>query len=194
VPRPAGPIAVSRTLITRTDQAYVLGGFFGADLANVRDGRLLALAARVLSTRMNRTIREERQLVYSIGAGSRPGEAYPGFGVFSAQAPTDPTKAHALAAAIDEMVSALVAEGPSDEEVTVARQQLVNQIDEALKGPDYWSDRLATLDYRGLRLDDVARILDDLKAYTAAEVRDAVARYAKPDARFSFVILPEAPR
>ena len=44
----------------------------------------------ILSTRMVKEVREEAQLVYSIGAGSRAGTTYPGFGVFSAAAPTDP--------------------------------------------------------------------------------------------------------
>ncbi|OGL13211.1 MAG: hypothetical protein A3I17_05435 [Candidatus Rokubacteria bacterium RIFCSPLOWO2_02_FULL_72_37] len=161
VPRPAGPVRVERTVPTRTEQAQVLDGFFASDIQQVRDSRLLVLAARVLSTRMNRTIREERQLVYSIGAYLQPGEAYPSFGVFAAQAPTDPAKAGALAEAVAEMFLAFAADGPSAEEMTVARQQLLTYLEEALRGREFWSARLATLDYRGLSLDDLARISAD---------------------------------
>jgi zinc protease len=194
VPRPRGPIRVTRVVATQTDQAQALDGFFAADIQNVRDSRLLILAARVLSTRMNRTIREERQLVYSIGAAARPGDAYPGFGRFTAQAPTDPAKADALVAAVDEMFTAFAAAGPTPGELTVARGQMGNLLDELMKTPDFWLDRLATLDYRGLSLDDIARIATDYQGFTADEIREAFARYARPEARFHFVILPQRPR
>ena len=194
VPRPGGPIQVARTVATPTDQAQVLAGFFGADATSVRDSRLLILASRVLSTRMTRTLREERQLVYSIGAYSQPGEAYPGFGVFAARAPTDPAKAGALVDAVEEMFNAFAAHGPTADELAVAKQQLATLLDEVTKGSDFWADRLATLDYRGLSLDDVARLATDYQRFTAEEVREALARYARPEARFRFVIVPSRAR
>lgn len=191
VPRPDGPVRVTRTVATRTDQAWVEGGFFGPDLVSVRDTRLLALASRVLTTRMNRVIREERQLVYSIGAFLRPGDAYPGLGIFAAQAPTDPTKAEALAGAVEAMFAAFAVEGPTAEELDVARRQLHNQIEEDMQGPDFWTARLGVLEYRGLSLDDVARLAVDLQGYRAEEVREAFARYAQPGASFRLVVLPD---
>jgi zinc protease len=194
VERPRAPIRVSRQVVTQTDQAQVLDGFFSSDVQNVRDSRRLAMAARLLSTRMNRVIREQRQLVYSIGAFSSPGEAYPGFGLFAAQAPTDPAKAEALADALDEMFTAFASEGPTADELSVAKGQFANLLDEAMRGPDFWMDRLATLDYRGLSLDDIARIAADYQSFTADEVREVFSRYARPEGRFRFVILPERPR
>jgi zinc protease len=190
LPRPAGPIQVARTVTTQTNQAQVLDGFFGADVQETRESRLLILAARVLSTRMNRQLREERQLVYSIGAFSRPGEAYPGFGRFAAQAPTDPAKAEALADAIEEMFGAFAAQGPTAEELVVAKQQLANLLGEIMSTPDFWRERLATLDYRGLSLDDLGRIAADYAGFTAEEVRAAFNRYHAPAARFRLVIIP----
>jgi predicted Zn-dependent peptidase len=178
---------------TQTDQAQVLGGFFGANVQDVRDARLLTLAARVLTTRMSRKIREERQLVYSIAASSRPGEAYPGFGLFVTQAPTEPAKVEPLIEVVDEMFSAFAASGPTEEELKVAKGQMANIVDEAIKGPDFWTDRLAAIDYRGMSLDDIARIAADYQRFTADEVREAFARYARPEARFRITILPERP-
>src|SRR5499433_2472329 len=65
IARPQGPLALAESVDILTPQAAVLTGFFGTDIQNVRDTRLLNLAARVLSTRMIKTIREEQQLVYS---------------------------------------------------------------------------------------------------------------------------------
>jgi zinc protease len=193
IPRPVGPIAVERTVDIRTPQSVVLDGFFGADLRATRDTRLLALAARILSTRMTRTIREERQLVYSIGAWSQPASEYPGFGRFAAQAPTDPAKGQALGAAVEAMYGAFAADGPTPDELDVARRQMATLLDEIMKEPDFWTARLAVLDYRGLSLSDVVGAPAAYGAFTAEQIREAFARYYRPEARFRFVITPRQP-
>src|SRR6185503_20235828 len=77
--RPSGPVHAAETVQVLTPQGAVLAGFFGPDLRDLRDTRLLNLAARVLSTRMLKTIREEKGLVYSIRASSDAAVVYPGF-------------------------------------------------------------------------------------------------------------------
>jgi len=67
IARPPGAISIAESVVVLTPQAAVMSGFFGADLRDVRDTRLLNMAARILSTRMAKTIREAKQLVYSIG-------------------------------------------------------------------------------------------------------------------------------
>ncbi len=190
VTRPAGPIRVAEAIDARTPQAAVFTGFFGADLRDIRDTRLLNVAARVLSTRMMKTIREDKQLVYSIGASSEPAVVYPGFGLFASVAPTDPTKAPALTAAVEDMYAAFAKDGPSAEELVVAKKQMANLLDEVLKTPDFWSGRLATLDYRGSSLDDLLGARAEYERFTIDEVRDAFQRYDRPETRLSVVITP----
>src|SRR6185437_5742690 len=113
-----------------TAQAFVLSGFYGADETNRADSRALNMAARLLSTRMIKEVREDAQLVYSIGASSRAASTYPGFGVFSANAPTDPPKADALIAKLASMYEQFAADGPSEEEMIVARKQFANTYEE----------------------------------------------------------------
>jgi zinc protease len=193
IPRSPGPIEVERAVDLRTPQAVVLDGFFGADLRNVRDTRLLILAARILTSRMIRTIREEQQLVYSIRASSSPGIEYPGFGRFAAQAPTDPARGQALAAAVEAMYAAFAGAGPSATEVDVARRQMASLLDEVMKDPEFWTQRLAVLDYRGSSLADIVQAPAAYQAFTAAEIREAFARHYRPDQRFRFVIRPRDP-
>jgi zinc protease len=190
IARPTGPIQVTKAIDARTPQAAVFTGFFGADLRNIRDFRLLNLAARVLTTRMIKTIREDKQLVYSIGVSSEPAVQYPGFGLFAAVAPTDPAKAPALAGAVEDMYAEFAKDGPTDDELAVAKKQTLNLVDELLKRPDFWSSRLATLDYRGLSLDDLLGARADYERFTAGDVRSAFTRYDRPDARVRVVIVP----
>ncbi len=190
IARPQGPIRVAESVDALTPQGAVLAGFFGPDLRDLRDTRLLIVAARVLSTRMTKTIREEKQLVYSIGASLEPAEVYPGFGLFKAIAPTDPGKAQALASAVEEMYAAFAKDGPTPDELAVARKQMANLVDEVLKTPDFWRTRLSTLDYRGLTIDDLLDAPAQYQRFTGREIQEAFARYDRPDARFRFVITP----
>jgi zinc protease len=192
VTRPTGPIHASDTVQALTPQGAVLAGFYGADLRNIRDTRLLNLAARVLSTRMLKTIREEKGLVYSIRASSDAAVVYPGFGRFVAVAPTDPGKAAALATAVEEMYAAFAKDGATEEELVVAKKQTATLLDEIMKTPDYWSSHLSTLEYRGVGLDDVLAAPAQYAGFTAREVRETFARYDRPDARFRFVITPRS--
>ena len=187
-----GPVQAADTVQALTPQGAVLAGFFAADLRDLRDTRLLNLAARVLSTRMLKTIREEKGLVYSIRATSDSAVVYPGFGRFAAVAPTDPGKAAALADAIEEMYAAFAKDGPSADEITVAKKQTATLLDEVMKTPDFWSGWLATLDYRGIGVDEILAGPAQYETFTARDVQDAFVRYDQPSARFRFVITPRS--
>ncbi|MDP1662265.1 MAG: insulinase family protein, partial [Phycisphaerales bacterium] len=113
IERKPGPRVVERSLKTMTPVAIVVGGFFGPDADNVRDVRLLSLASQVLNSRMIKEIREEKQLVYSIGTQSQPSQVYPGFGIFVAGAPTAKEKAKDLGDAITAVYDRFAAEGPT---------------------------------------------------------------------------------
>jgi zinc protease len=190
--RPVGPLSVRQTVDAAAPQAVVLEGFFGTEITNVPDVRRLAMASRILSTRMHKSIREDKQLVYSIGTSSRPAVEYPGFGIFAAQAPTDPAKTEALVAAVDAIYTDFASQGPGPDELTVARKQLLNSIDQTLKNPDYWVARLGTLDYRGTDLTELMRAPQQYEQMTAQEVREAFARYYTPAARLRFVVVPKS--
>ncbi len=190
IARPVSSVLVEESIDSRTPQAAVFTGFFGADLKNLRDVRLLNVAARILSTRMTKTIREEKQLVYSIGASSEPAIVYPGFGLFGAVAPTDPGKAPALVAATEEMFAAFAKDGPTADELDVAKRQTANFLDEVLKSPDFWSRQLGTLEYRGLTVDSILAARADYESFTGGELKETFGRYDRPDARLRVVITP----
>ncbi len=180
--RAAGPHQIEKTTDTPTKQAFVFSGFYGADESNRADTRALTMASRILSTRMVKQVREEAQLVYSIGSSSQAASTYPGFGVFSAGAPTDPSKVPALVEKLASMYAAFAASGPTDEELDVARKQMANTFDEQMKDPQFWSGRLARMTFRGTSLDDIVNDPAAFQAMTASEVRDTFARYyGKPN-------------
>ncbi len=187
-----GPVVKMQELDTATQQAVVVDGFFATDAKNVRDTRLMQLAARLVSTRLVKIIREEKQLVYSISASVQPATTYPGWGQFIAAAPTAPAKADLLGPALDEVYTAFAKGGPTEEELTVARKQFANQFEEQMKDPSFWQGRLSTLSYRGSSLDDTMEGPAAFQAFTADEVRDTFAKYYKPESTFRFGVKPKA--
>jgi zinc protease len=190
IARPKGPIEVERAFDVQTPEAFVYDGFFSADASEIDDVRRLEIASRVLTSRMIAEIREKRQLVYSVRATSRPGVVWPGFGVFAVQAPTDPAKGAALAAALEEMFAAFAKEGPTDEETDVAKRQMASQLDEEMNSPAYWTGLLGTLDYRGRTLDEALGAPAAYQKITSSEVREAFAKRFTPESRFHFVVTP----
>ena len=150
------------------------------------------LAARILRTRVVKEVREETQLVYRISASSRAASIYPGFGVFSAGAPTEPAKAAALTAKLSEMYAKFRETGPTDEEVDVARKQAAKNFDEQMKEPSFWFGRLQGLTLKGMSLDEIAHAPEAYQKITAKQIKDAFAKYCTPENVIQVVVRPGA--
>ena len=189
--RPAGPRVFEKTLDTPTKQAFVLSGFYGADQTNREDARALGMAARILSTRMVTEVREKEQLVYSIGASSRGATTFPGFGVFSASAPTQPAKTQLLVDKLAAMYAEFAKNGPTEEELDIAKKQMANTFEEQLKEPAYWSGRIDQMTYQGTNLDDVVKEPEAYQSMTAKQVKDVFAKYYAPANAIVVVVKPE---
>ncbi|HEX8876283.1 MAG TPA: insulinase family protein [Phycisphaerales bacterium] len=192
VPRPAGPRVIEKKIETPTPQAFVLSGFYGPDQKNLREAYAMSIAARVLSTRMVKEVREEAQLVYSIGASSRSGTTYPGFGVFSAGAPTEPAKVQPLVEKLASMYAAFAKDGPTESELEVARKQFAKNFEEQLIEPAFWQTRLESLTFRGVSLDDMLKQPEVYAAMPAEEIKATFAKYAAPENAIVVTVAPQA--
>jgi zinc protease len=190
--RPQGPRDFEKTMDTPTDQAFVFSGFYGCDESNLTDTRAMNMASRIISTRMTTEVREEAQLVYSIGASLRPGTTYPGFGVFSASATTDPVKTIALKDKLAAMYQAFAKDGPSDDELTVAKKQRANDFDEQMKQPGFWQGQLDQLTYRGMSLDEVMSAPAAYQAITTKQIKDTFVKYYGKENTIVVTVMPQA--
>ncbi len=188
--RPKGPRTVEKDIDTATPQAFVTCGFYGCDDRNINDVRALNMAARVLSTRMIKEVREDAQLVYSIGASSRAASAYPGFGMFSAGAPTEPGKVDALVEKLGSMYQKFAKEGPTQEELDTAKKQMANTLDEQMKDPAYWMGRMEMMTYRAVNLDDVVNMPAAYQNLTVKQVQDTFAKYCTPENMLNIIVRP----
>ncbi len=190
--RPTGPIELLKEPKVSTPQAYVIAGYYGANEWDERDRRALELSARIISSRMIHRIREELGLAYSPSVSSRTGTTWPGFGLLSVQTTTDPERAAELAGEVHAMFQAYATDGPTDQELAVAVDQLRNVHDETVRNPGAWLRELRTLDYLGRRLDTLAGERDALGTFTPGELRDIFATYAVEDGRVRIIVKPKA--
>ena len=90
------------------------------------------------------------------------------------------------------MYAVFAKHGPTPDELAVAKKQMTNLLDEMLKTPDFWKSRLSTLDYRGVSLDELLEAPAQYQQLTGRDIREAFARYDRPEARFRFVITPRS--
>jgi len=186
----SGPHTAERRIKTATPLALVVSGFYGADMENVVDTRCMQMCSRVLSTRMIEEIREKRQLAYSPNCAHRPGVEFPGFGVFMSLIPTEPAKADLLAAAVANVYDAYSKDGATEDELNTVRKQIANTMDEQMKEPGFWTGRLSSLEYRGIKLDDVMTSAAEQQTYTAQQLKDTFNKYYKPDSLLKITIRP----
>jgi predicted Zn-dependent peptidase len=75
--------------------------------------------------------------------------------------------------------------------MATAKKQFETLFAEQFKDPRYWTQRLTDLNYRGLTLKDLMEAPAFYQNAKAEDVREAFARYFKPESTFSFVIMPE---
>lgn len=188
LPAPSGPREQAIELPTQSQKSMVMCGFGGPDTSSLDDVRRMNMAARILTTRMVKEVREADQLVYSISASSSPGEVFPGYGLFFASAPTDPQKVDRLVEKLESMYETFAKDGPTEEEVEVARRQQANVLDESMKTPPFWSSQIAGLTYRDRNLDDILAGPDAYQSMTADEIREAFSRYHRPESRIRCVL------
>ncbi len=199
LPAPKGPRVANKSLDTQTKMSLGAVGFYGPNQDNIADTRRMALAARMLTTRMIKQIREEEQLVYSIGTRSSPGTTYPGYGLVMAAAPCSTANADKLAARVKEVFALFAEKGFTPDELETAKKQTANELEEQMKKAGYWSRWMNDLAFTGRNLDDAVSAPEAYQAITADEVMAAYRKYYRPSAIVEIVIkgkaedAPEAP-
>jgi zinc protease len=193
LPREASPRSVTHPVETATPVAAVRVQFYGPDAKNVEDTRAMQVAAQVITTRMIKRIREELQLVYSISAGSSPAVMYPGFGVFGAGSTTQPGKTDALRDEILAAFKAFAENGPTQEELDVAKRQFANTLDEGMREPSFWTSRLSMLEFGEISLDEVLAGPEAYQAFTPEQVKETFVKYYSKGAPGVVITMPLAP-
>ena len=187
-----GPIAATVGVPTITPRAVVVEGWRGADWADVKDRRILQIISQILSSRLRVEIREQRGLTYTIYSYTRAGTAYHGEGLLGISFTADPDKASGAADLSLDVARQLAAKGPTDQELSTAREQFANSITTSQKEPTYWAGVMADMDYHGTLLADVKDALKQYTSYTRPDMMEVMARYMTPQRCIQVIALPDS--
>lgn len=175
---------------TATPVGIVVAGSLGPDAQDREAQRQMRMATQIISTRMIKRIREEEQLVYSIGAQSIAIPGYDNMGLIFSAAPCEPANAETLNTRIHEMFAEFAANGPTDEEVEIALKQVLNTYDEQIKLSSYWSGILSDYTYHDGDLDRLLGAPEAFASFTPEDIRSTFAAYYTPENTFSVRLTP----
>lgn len=191
IDRPSGPFKRSAVFDSITPQAVGMAGFISCAERDVADRRVLSLAARVLTDRMIKEIRENQQLVYSIGCENRPSRELPDTGLMMAGSTTDPVNGEKLADVVLKMMKEFADKEPSDEEVATARKQLIKGLETNMKEPQFWLGQISEMAYRKRPLSELKELPKVYETITAKQMQETVRKYMTDDRIVRIVATPE---
>jgi zinc protease len=187
VPGFSGPLTETLEVETITPRAHLMLMWRCAGWQDVRRRRLVYLVARMLERRLREEVREKRGLTYAARVYARSSKIYPEMSALYIEFATDPDKVTEAVQAARSVVETFAAQGPSREEVETVRKQLKNSLEEMLKRPRFWVGLLADLEYHGTRLEDVHGLLDQIMAFTQADIAAEAGSVVTP-AGFAMVV------
>jgi len=190
VTRAEGPLVRHVSVETVTPKAMTISGFVCCNERNVYDVRALELASNVLTSRLIESIREKQGLVYSLNAGNRPSVAYEDAGTFGTMAPCEPSKAPQVVAEMRKIFDAFSAEGPTEDELSNAKKQIENNLDEEMREPGYWVGVLRDLTYHERNLADEKAEPTAYQAYGVDDVVKVFRKYYTPARMFEVTAVP----
>lgn len=176
-----GPHSAEIKVDTSTPKAMVYVGWRGADWRDVYDWHMLDLAGRIITNRLLTEVRERRGLAYSVRARSSPHTLYQGNSRFRVSFAVDPNKADEAARVVEAVVDDFVRNGPTPEELSIAREQAANNFRSGSRTPEFWLDILSDLEYMGADLAWVKSYLQDVSHHTPDQMMAVVRKYVRPD-------------
>jgi zinc protease len=183
----SGPLSKTIDVETITPRAYTMLMWRSAAWQEVRGRRLIHLISRILEGRLREEVREKRGLTYAASVFAQPNKIYPNLSALYVAFTADPDNIAEAVRVARSVVEKFAAEGPTDEELNTVRKQLKNSIDTMLERPRFWVSLLSDLEYHGTRLEDVEGLLDQILAFSRADIAAEAKKVITPE-RFILVV------
>ncbi|MGE3109945.1 MAG: insulinase family protein [Phycisphaerales bacterium] len=194
------PMIDTRTVDGMQDRAYIIAGFLGADLADIRDYRSLAVAAEIIERRLKQWPPDERgeradpaddnRRGGGAGVQAIPGSAFPGFGLVLAVSEVPPHRAPELLEKLSAIFESVRERGPGDDELRQVTSRLAGNSRDVLQRTGYWSNVLASSTYHRLPLDQMIAAESHYAGTTASDVQAVLQKYDAPDRRIRVRLMP----
>jgi zinc protease len=160
--------------------------------ASPRTARTLEVLKGVLQLRLTEELREGQGVTYSPSAAAVASRTFPQYGYVSAAIEAPPEKLAGFFADAAKIAAALRDAPPSADELDRARKPLIESIQRARAGNDYWLGALAGVQADPRRLEALRSRIADLEAVTPADLQAAARKYLIDDGAFRIEVVPEA--
>ena len=161
------------------------------DDSDFREEQTMSLLADIARIRLIDELREGLGATYGAGAASEMSDIYPGRGTFSISTSGDPKDLEKIEAAVDKVVSELLA-GPVDGDLFErARKPTLESYTDWRRRNATWIDIVDEAQSAPERLQRFRISEDQYRSITPQQVWEAAKRYLDPAKSYTFRVLPK---
>jgi zinc protease len=143
------------------------------------------------ASRLTEEVREKRGLTYGVYSHFSPGLHA---GAFTIGLQTRPDQAAQALALVREVLARFVAEGPTEQELQAAKDNLIGGFALRLDSNRKLLDNVANIAWNHLALDYLETWTDQVQRLTVADIRAAFARALQPQKMVTVVLGAEEPK
>jgi zinc protease len=191
---PVFPVGQSQTISVQTNilKGLVVVAYPTADIWNIHRTRRLAVLSDIISDRFREQIREKLGSSYTTFAFNMPSKAYPEYGVLQAMAYVDPNDSDMIIKEIKKIISHLVKNGVTQDELIRAKEPTLTSIKDMLRKNSYWLNTVLTGSKMHPQKVDWSRtILKDYDSITKEGVSNIAKKYLVNDKSATIIIKPQ---
>jgi zinc protease len=180
------------SVATKIPKGMVIVAYPTEGMWNISRTRRLSVLADIVSDRFREQIREKLGSAYSTFAFNRPSRAYPEYGVFQTGVSINPEEANMLVNKIKKIVSGLVADGATQDELHRALSPTLTSIKEMMRTNNYWLDTVLTGSKKyPQQLDWSRTIMKDYASVTKEEVSNVAKKYLDNEKAATIIVIPK---
>jgi zinc protease len=184
---PQSPLASERRIAHPAAQAHLLIGLPAIRRGDPDYFALLvgnySLGGGGFVSRLMKSVREQRGLAYSVNSSFLP---LAQSGPFEIALQTN--QANDALAVVREVLAGFLAEGPSDDELQAAKQNLSGSFPLRLDSNLKILEHVALIGFYGLPLDYLDRFPENVEKVSAAQIRAAFSRHVRPESLVTVVV------
>ena len=160
------------------------------DDSEPRRSRAFSLLQSVFDIKLTDRLREAEGFTYSAFNDSTQSDVYPDYGYVWVGVDVRIENVERTYEVVDELAAALASGDITEDELTRARNPLLQQIEEAMENNGAWLGWLAQSQSRPERLDRIRSLQGDYESITREELIALAAEYLQPDNSYKVTILP----
>jgi zinc protease len=148
----------------------------------------------VLQSRLHEALREDLGGTYGVSAGAGYSQIPVKEYSVSINFACDPERTDELVKAAMQQVELLKAKGPTDKQVSDAREKLLRDFETNSKQNGYWMTQLSLRYQSGEPLDSLFQLPEYYRKITPKMIQDAAKLYLNPANHVKVTLFPEKPR